>query len=164
MIDPVNPPFGDTFVFTRFRPARYRDSDGLKAIAVIGAPRFDHRPDGRPRGLLVEGRPQTRFADRLSPRAGAWAVDGGTVLHEYETPDGEVRATAWYAPVDPQSAVAGCLNLKGWHRLIAYVPGYLKNRDGYVLWRRRQFNLGGLIATDPGAVLSSNGKIIMLEG
>jgi hypothetical protein len=141
-----------------------RGPDGVVTEAAIDTPRFDHAEDGTPRGLLVEGRPETGQADVVMPLDGAWAVAPGTVLHEYETPAGEIRRRAWYARRDPRSVIASCLAAKGRHRLIVHVPGHLKNRGGVVRWRDRFWTLGAAIAADPGTVLGVEDDVPLIEG
>lgn len=160
----VDQPFADTFSFARLRIAAYVDAAGDAASAAKNAPRFDHDVDGAPRGLLIEGRPDHWRPDRLQVEDGDWAVPGGTVLHIFETPQGETRQTAWYAQTDPKGAVDACLGAKGRHQLIAYVPGYLRNRGGYVRWRRRTFDLGGILLSEPGIAIGAADTIHLLEG
>lgn len=156
--------FAATFVFTRAREAAYVDSAGAVATAAVDTPRFDHTGEAEPRGLLIEGRPQTGAPDRLTVIDGDWAEPGGTVLHEYETLAGETRRRAIYAPDDPRSAVDGCLNAKGRHRRIAYVPGYLRNRGGFVRWRDLFWTLGGVVLADAGVALAPITDKPLLEG
>lgn len=160
----VDQPFADTFAFSRARASAYVDAAGDPAEAAVDVPRFDHALDGTPRGLLIEGRPQFGAADRLTVVDGDWAQPGGTVLHEYETPAGEVRRRAIYAPDDPSSAVDGCLNAKGRHRRIAYVPGFLKNRGGRVRWRDLLWDLPGLVFAEAGVALTPITDKPLLEG
>jgi hypothetical protein len=160
----VDQPFADTFDFTRARVAPYRAATGLITDAPADAPRFDHDPTGTPRGLLVEGRPQFDAPDVLTARAGGWEVEGGTVLHEYETSDGEIRRRAWYARVAPRSVVNACLAAKGRQRVIAYVPGHLPNRAGQVRWRDRFWSLGAGLAAGGGDVLGVQDQIPLIEG
>jgi hypothetical protein len=160
----VDQPFADTFDFARARVAALRGPDGLPATAAIDAPRFDHDAEGSPRGLLVEGRPEFGAADRLTVKAGAWETARGTVLHEYEAPDGEVRRRAWYARTDPRAIVDACLGVKGRHRLVAYVPGHLKNRGGEVRWRDRLWALGAMILVDAGELLAPVDDTPFIEG
>lgn len=164
----VDLPFEDTFMFSRGREADYTDAAGAPATAAIDAPRLDHSGPGVPRGLLVEGRPQTGFADRCIAQDGDWyaGLDRSTVLHEYETAAGQVRLRAWYADrAGPRQIVEACLNTKGWHRLIAVVPGHLPNRGGEVRWRDKFWSLGGLVVAEAATVLAVDiaGKIL-IEG
>lgn len=147
--------FADLFTLTRLRAALYRDSAGVLQEAAINAPRFDHLVDGTPRGLLIEGRPQFNFADYLAPKLAAWPSTPGTVLHEYETPEGEIRRRAFYA-ADPSTVAGGLLNAKGWHRRIGVVAGYLKNRGGYVTYLDEAYQLGGVLAVAPYVLLDAS--------
>ncbi len=160
----VDQPFADTFDFARDRVAPYRASNGFIGDAAPGEPRFDHTVEGTPRGLLVEGRPEFGQADVLKAKTGAWEAKDGTVLHEYETPDGELRRRAWYARANPRSVVNACLGLKGRHRTIAYVPGRLPNRDGQVRWRNRFWFLGAAVAAGVGEVLGAQDATPLIEG
>lgn len=160
----VNAPFEDSFIFSRARAAPYRDATGAQATAPVDQPRFDHGVDGAPRGLLIEGRPEFGQADRLRTVAGDWAVPGGTVLHCWEDEAGVEQRRAWYAPADPKATLDGCLNLKGRMREIAYVPTYLPNRGGYVLWRKSIWSLGAVLAVEDGVALGVTSTIMMLEG
>lgn len=160
----VERPFDVTFAFARGRQAQHRDATGELVRATRNAPRFDHDEAGAPRGLLIEGRPESWTPDRLRVRAGDWATGPGTVLHAMEAPDGALRFTAWYCVHDPVAAVNACLRLKGRHRLIAYVPGFLKNRDGAVYWRRQLYALGGVLETEPGVILATTNERLVLEG
>lgn len=160
----VDQPFGDTFDFSRARTAPVRGPDGALTEAAIDAPRFDHTAGGAARGLLVEGRPQTGQADLLTVKTGDWTVARGTVLHEYETPEGELRRRAWYARSDPRSTVNACLAAKGRHRRIAYVPGHLPNRGGEVRWRDRFWRLGAALSAGPGEVVGAIPDVPLIEG
>lgn len=160
----VDQPFADTFSFVRGWTASYLDQAGEAAVAAANVPRFDHDASGAPRGLLLEGSPERWHPDRLQVEDGDWAVAGGTVLHIFETPAGETRQNAWYAKADPKSAVDACLSAKGRHQLIAYVPGYLRNRGGYVRWRRRDYALGGILLSEPGIAIGAADNIPLLEG
>ena len=160
----VDQPFGDTFTFVRDRAAECRDATGAVVEVAADAPRFDHTAEGQPRGLLVEGRPQFAAADRLEVIDGDWAVAGGTILHEFETPAAVIERRAWYAPDDPLGAVRACLNAKGHHRRIAYVAGYLPNRGGFVRWRDLFWNLGGVVLADAGVALAPITDTPLLEG
>ncbi len=160
----VDLPFVDTFTFTRGRTAPYLNAAGDMVLAPIDQPRFDHSSDGEPRGLLIEGRPEFDQADRLRILDGAWNVAGGTVLHHWQDDAGVEWRRAVYAPSDPMGTVNGCLNLKGHIREIAYVPTYLPNRGGYVMWRRRAWELGGVLGVQPNVALGVTANIMMLEG
>lgn len=160
----VDQPFADTFAFSRARAAEYLDAAGLPAEAAVDAPRFDHTAEAVPRGLLIEGRPEFAAADRLSVQAGDWAVKGGTVLHEYETPAGTIERRAWYALNDPGSVVDSCLNIKGRHRRIAYLTQALPNRGGMVRWRDLLWSLGGFISAGGDDVLGAADDIPIIEG
>lgn len=160
----VDQPFYDTFIFSRGCAARYRDADGVWQLAAKNIPRFDHDATGAPLGLLVEGRPDEWRPDRLRVLDGDWALDAGTVLHIFETPQGDMRRNAWYTPFDPKAAIDACLGAKGWHRLIAYVPGYLRNRGGYVRWARQDYALGGVLLSEPGIAIGAADTIPLLEG
>src|SRR5690606_1081013 len=115
-------------------------------------------------GLLVEGRPDRWHPDRLRVRPGDWAVARGTVLHEFRPAGGEVSRRAWYAPYDPKAAVDACLSIAAHHRRIAYVPGYLRNRGGFVRWGRLDWSLGGLLLSEAGVALATAPDLILLEG
>lgn len=156
--------FVNSFTFSRARIGEYRDQTGAVATAPIDTPRFDHDAEGRPRGLLIEGRPEFGQADRLRVVTGAWAVAGGTVLHRWEDDAGIEQHRAWYAPSNPQATIDGCLNLKGRMREIAYVPTYLPNRGGYVFWRGVIWELGGIVAAQDGVALGVTSTVMMLEG
>lgn len=160
----VDQPFADTFGFSRGDRGSYRDADGVVRRAATDVPRFDHDEAGVAKGLLVEGSPLRWHADRVSVRSGDWATVPGTVLHIFETPEGEVRQNAWYAMTDPKGAVDACLGAKGRHRLIAFVPGYLRNRGGYVRWGRRDYALGGILLSEPGVAIGAADTIPLLEG
>lgn len=160
----VDQPFADTFTFSRARAADYLDPDGETATAAVDVPRFDHDDAGAPRGLLIEGRPQYDAADRLSVADGDWVTARGTVLHEIETPAGVVERRAWYSAADPVSLVAGCLNAKGRHRRIAFVPGHLRNRGGFVRWRNQHWNLGAVLLAEAGVLLAAEAGVALLEG
>ncbi len=159
----VDQPFAETFTFARARAADYVDAAGAGATAAINVPRFDHDEAGAPRGLLVEGRPQFA-ADQLLVVAGDWSAPGGTVLHEFETPAGEIRRRAFYAGADPRVAVNACLNAKGRHRRLAYVPGHLSNRGGYVRWRNLFWSLAGVMMAEAGVALGARADVPLLEG
>lgn len=165
---PVDLSFGETFAFTRGRAASYRNAAGERVAAAMDTPRFDHHRDGTPRGLLVEGRPATRHADRCVALDGEWSTANvrTTVLHEYETPTGGLRRRAWYADAaGPLAVIEACLNIKGWHRSLAVVPGHLVNRDGEVRWRDRFYQLGGLINAAPGVLLAADSENhLLIEG
>lgn len=156
-------PFADSFALTRDRFAAYRDAAGVLQLADPDAPRFDHSVAGEPLGLLVEGRPQTRLADRLTVQAGPWATGKITVLHAYTTPAGELRRRAAYVTEDHVAAVDGFLMVKGWHREVAVVAGFLANRGGFVRWRRIDWALGALVSAGPGAVVGVTPDIVLLE-
>lgn len=160
----VDQPFADTFDFARSRTAPYLDATGAAQVAAVDAPRLDHDEDGAPRGLLVEGRPQFSAADQARVVEGDWAIPGGTVLHEIETVAGVVERRAWYAPADPRGTVNACLNAKGRHRRIAYVPGYLPNRGGFVRWRNLFWNLGAIVLSEPGVAIAVDDNKLLLEG
>lgn len=160
----VDQPFSDTFTFSRRRAAAYGNWAGIEAIAAKHEPRFDHNSAGIPRGLIIEGRSDQWFPDRLEVRSGDWSSPAGTVLHTLEDIDGQLRHMAWYAPVDPISAVNACLNAKGYHHRIAYVPVYLRNRGGFVRWRRTDYVLGGLLKSETGVVLAAAADVPLLEG
>lgn len=159
----VDQPFAATFTFARARTAAYVDAAGAVQVAAIDAARFDHDLAGAPRGVLIEGRPQYSAADRLQVVDGDWAVPGGTVLHEIETAAG-VERRAWYAPTAPRATVNACLNAKGRHRRLAYVPTYLPNRGGFVRWRDRFWSLGALVLVEPGVTVGVQTNIHLLEG
>lgn len=163
----VDQPFADTFDFVRGRVAPYRDAAGTLASAPADVPRFDHDPDGGPLGLLVEGRPQTPFADKCVAKDGDWyaGLTASTVLHAFAAEDGLVSRRAWYAgPQGPRAIISGCLNAKGWHRMIAVVPGHLPNRGGEVRWRNAFWSLGGVVLVQPGTVLAAGPVAMLLEG
>ena len=160
----VDQPFEDTFDFNRDRTAPYVDADGVAQVAAIDVPRFDHDEGGSPRGIFVEGRPQFSAADKLQVVAGDWATPGGTILHEIETPAGVIERRAWYAPSDPRGTANACLNTKGRHRRIAYVPGYLPNRGGFVRWRNLFWSLGSIVLSEPGVAIAVDDNKLLLEG
>lgn len=160
----VDQPFGETFVFSRARAASYLNAQGQRAAAAVDQPRFDHSPAGAPRGLLIEGRPEVTQADRITVVDGDWAVRQGTVLHEIETPAGVIERRAWYSEASPAEVVDGCLNAKGWHRRIAFVPTQLPNRGGFVRWGNHFWNLGGVMLVEPAVALGVAGDVPLLEG
>lgn len=160
----VDQPFAETFDFARDREGVYRDAAGALVTAAVDAPRFDYGPDGRPLGLLIEGRPEFGQADRVEVVAGDWAVLKGTVLHAYRDDAGVDQRRAWYSSTDPVATVNGCLNLKGHAGAIAYVPTYLPNRGGYVLWRGEMWELGGIVTAEDGVAIGLTSTIMMLEG
>lgn len=160
----VDQPFADTFAFTRARAAAYVDAAGDPAEAAINVPRLDHDDAGTPRGLLVEGRPQFGDADKITVETGDWISAQGTVLHEIETPAGVVERRAWYSESDPAGLINGCLNAKGWHRRIAFVPRHLSNRGGFVRWRNQHWTLGGVLLVETGNAVAAEPAILLLEG
>lgn len=160
----VDQPFEATFVFARARRAPCRNAAGRQVLIPAHQPRFDHDRSGRPLGLLVEGRPATRRPDVLTVRAGDWAVDSGTVLHELETPAGALERTAWFARRDPRPVVDACLSRPGRHRRIVYLPGYLKNRDGQVRWRNLDWTLGGVLLARTGEAFSPGAGHLLIQG
>jgi hypothetical protein len=158
----VSRPFAETFDFARARPAPVRSAGGPASVGPNLA-RFDHTAEGAPRGLLIEGWPQYQAADRLSVKAGDWAVAGGTVLHQVEVA-GMVQRRAWYSPGDPRPIANACLAGKGHHQLIAYVPQYLPDRGGFVTFQSRTFALAKILAAQPGFALAASADAIIKEG
>lgn len=162
----IDQPFAQTFAFSRGKTAAHRGPDGVEKTARRHVPRFDHDEDGAPLGLLIEGRPGTFFPDRIHVAEGDWMQPRGTVLHEWTDPTGVLRRDAWYAPFDPRSAVDAALNVKGHARRIAYVAGYLRNRGGFVRWKRLDWQLGGLVASESAVMIAADtaGDEPILEG
>lgn len=160
----VDQPFADTFTFSRGCRARYRDATGQSLVASLDQPRLDHNGSGEPLGLLVEGFGMTVAADRLEAIAGDWTAQHGTVLHELLDETGQLQRRALYAPRHPRAALNACLNMVGWHRRIAYVPIYLKNRGGFVRWRNAHWTLGGALAAEEGVLLAATDSVPILEG
>lgn len=159
--------FADSFTLTRARIAGYRDASGVLQLADADAPRFDHSATGEPLGLLIEGRPETRLADRVAAKAAAWPADlpqgKATILHTFTTPAGELKRRAAYVRADHLTALDGLLKVKGWHREVSVIPGFLPNRGGFVRWRRVDWSLGALIAASPTSVVGVTPDIVLLE-
>ena len=153
-----------SFVFSRGRAAPYRSDTGQIVMAAADVPRFDHDAQGRPLGLLIEGRPQTRHADVLTCKPGAWETGKATVLHEFTTPAGELKRRACYVLDDHRATVDGFMNTKGWHRQIIVLPGHLKNIGGAVRWRRFDWVLSAILAIEPGVAVGVTPETLLLEG
>lgn len=146
----VGQPFANTFTFTRPIAAPVRNDAGDVVTAAIDAPRFDHDVDGNPKGLLVEMGEGLGQADRCRVVAGDWEFVGpGTVLHEYEVDGTIVRSAAYSASV--RATVNAVLATAAHHRIIAAVPGHLRNRGGYVRYREFDWALPGAIGTGVAA-------------
>lgn len=158
----VGQPFEGTFDFARARTAPYRSAVG-PATAGVDEPRFDHLVDGQPRGLLIEGPTEASTADVLAIKAGGWEGAGGTVLHHHETPEGQVRRRAYHT-LDPRGTVDACLLIKGWHRLIGFVPLILAaDENNQVVYRDVPYDLSGRLLVEDGVTLS-HGSGAILEG
>lgn len=160
----VDQPFGATFTFARKGSATYRAFNGAVVSVPTDVPRFDHDWAGRPLGLLIEGRPDRWRPDRLAIKPGDWAVPGGTVLHAVLDDAGEIQRSAWYSAQDPVEAVNACLRMIGRHQLIAYVPGYIRNQDGWVRWRRYRYRLGRIIQASAATAIGASANAPLLEG
>lgn len=155
----VDQPFDETFTFVRRTEAPYVDADGEEQSAPRHTPRFDHDPDGAPRGLLIEGYPMLDRPEICRVRAGDWSDPiHTTVLHEFEDQDGLIHRRAWYAlPIDLTVIVNACMNTWAHQRRIAVLPGHLRNRGGFVRWRRTDYDLGALILADDNLGLTTAG-------
>lgn len=164
-MDLVKRPFGETFTFSRPGPADYTDANGDPQTAAANVARFDFAPGGILKGLLVE--PGSGFGqhDAIVTVDGWQGDDMGTVLHEIEE-DGVVRRVAFYSRT-MKATVDGRLRAAGHHRSIIAIPGFLRNRGGYVRFDRRNWQLGRAIAIEdvPGApVLGDDAGRIIIEG
>lgn len=148
--------FADLFNFSRSRVGTYRNAQGTVLLADIDQPRFDHTAGGVPRGLKIEGPTGFGRGDRLGAKEAAWPTEPGTVLHEYQPPGGQVRRRAFYAQ-NPRLVIDGVLHAQGWHRRIGVIPGFLKNRGGYVTYLDDRYDLGGVIAVAPYQLLDATG-------
>lgn len=143
----VGYPFADTFTFSRPVEAPVRDGRGNLATAAVDAPRFDHDEAGVRAGLLVSYLDTAGQADRCAVIAGDWEVEGdATVLHEYAAADGTIVRRAFYTR-SVRAMVNAVLMADCHHRIIGAVPGLLKNRDGFVRYRERQWALSAFLGT-----------------
>lgn len=163
----VKRPFSESFTFSRPSAANHRDASGAVVTAAVNQPRFDHEADGEPRGLLVEAGAGPGQSDYVVSAQG-W--DAGAlkamVLHEYEL-DGEVRRVAFYT-LTARATVDNCLNAAVHHREIKALDGWLRNRGGYVRHDGRNWQLGMLVAVQPGPlaspVLEDSADRLLVEG
>lgn len=153
--------FDIAFAFTRPTAAAYRNGAGALVEAGIDAPRFDHLPDGTPRGLLVEPGEQLGLADRarLDPLMlpAALLSARATVLHALDTGTGLVRR-AWYSE-DAKATIDACLSIAGHHASIGVIAGYRARQGsrfepGFVRYRRQSWALTRVLAANTVAALA----------
>lgn len=152
--------FDIAFAFTRPTAAAYRNGAGALVEAGIDAPRFDHLPDGTPRGLLVEPGEQLGLADsaRLDPLMLAEDLLSArvTVLHALDTGGGLVRR-AWYSE-DAKATIDACLSIAGHHVSIGIIAGFRARQGsrfepGFVRYRRQSWSLTRVLAASSLAAL-----------
>lgn len=160
----VERPFDETFVFTRPEPAVARDASGAPVAFDIDVPRFDHDADGNRKGLIVDRGSRFGRGDRLQVNVldDWYEVDDGrmTVIHAYEDEAGLIVRRAWYSR-DAVSTVNACLAHAVTHRLIAAYPGWLRNRDGFVLVANQRWQLATLIGDAGGVLTDTDGRPLL---
>lgn len=153
--------FDIAFAFTRPGAAAYRNAAGALVQAGINVPRFDHLPDGTPRGFLVQPGEQMGQADRalLDPLMlpAELLSDRVTVLHALDTGTGLVRR-AWYSQ-DAKATIDACLSIAGHHLSIGVIAGFRARQGsrfepGFVRYRRQSWSLTRALAASSLAALS----------
>lgn len=151
----IKRPFAESFVFARTIAADRRDETGAIVTEAANVPRFDHKPDGTPLGLLVTAGPSYGQHDAIA------TVDGwqpsiatmGTVLHEYGAADGSVVRAAFYS-ANVKATADACLRAAVHHRALIVLDGRLRNRGGYVRHDARNWSLPAGLAVDDGPLAS----------
>jgi hypothetical protein len=160
----VGLPFAQTFSFSRPVPAPVRNPDGVVAVAAADVPRFDHHPDGKPRGLLVEGGGTLGQSDRCRALPGDWEVQGeATVFHEFEDAAGDVHRRAFFS-TNARRSIDALLSSVARHRRIGAVAGYLRNHDGLVRYRDMEWRLPAAIAIAAPLVLGDDDERVLVDG
>lgn len=140
-------PFEQTFTFVRPIEAPYRNAQGVVVLATFDEPRIDHDLGGIRLGLLVDGGQTLGQADRCAVIVGDWEVVGpATVLHEFAKDDGTIVRRAFYTQ-QCRTMVNAVLRVKGHHRIIGAVPGFLRNAQGKVRYREREWLLPAGLGT-----------------
>ncbi|PXW79001.1 hypothetical protein C7451_10163 [Blastomonas natatoria] len=155
--------FDIAFAFTRPTAAAYRNAAGAVTTAGPGVPRFDHLPDGTPRGLLVQPGEQLGQADRVRLDALMLPADllsaRVTVLHALDIGGGLVRR-AWYSE-DAKATIDACLGIAGHHVSIGVIAGYRARQGsrfepGFVRYRRQSWALTRVLAANTVAALADD--------
>ena len=163
--------FDIAFAFTRPTAAAYRNPGGALVEAAIDAPRFDHLPDGTPRGLLVETGDQLGQADDVRLDALMLPEDllsaRVTVLHALDMGAGLVRR-AWYSE-DAKATIDACLSIAGHHVSIGVIAGYRARQGsrfepGFVRYRRQSWALTRVLAASSIAALGDEGGRPLIGG
>lgn len=149
--------FDIAFHFSRPVTADARAANGEVATFPVNQPRFDHDAEGIPRGLLVETGPYFGAADRVRLDPLMLPEDiveqQVTIFHRFARAGGQEERRAWYS-VNAVATIDALLAASGHHLEIGLVAGYLRNRGGFVRYRRQSWILTGAIATVAGQVLS----------
>ncbi|MFO6448927.1 hypothetical protein ACLBKU_17480 [Erythrobacter sp. NE805] len=158
--------FPIAFDFARGEAAAVRGPDGVVRTLAPDLPRFDHDPDGTPRGLLVtegegvDGRDRAQLDPMMLP---ADMVEGdelaarATVYHAFVplaasgTVDGISTAPredfdaaiVWRAIYtrDAAATIDALLREDGHHLAIGTHAGFAESRDGFVRFRGRLWQL-----------------------
>ena len=159
--------FADWFVFARPGAAPVTDATGAVIAVPANGPRFDHAPDGRALGLLVEPGDRLGAADRVRLADDALTLappEKATVLHQLLL-DGAVDRRALYS-LDARATCDAALAGAGHHQALIVLAGHVapEPETGKVRFAEADWRTVALLSAGGGRLFADRARRPILGG